>query len=196
MRTKERIELEALDLFSLNGYAGVSVRDIANRVGIKESSIYKHYKGKEELFDTIKQHYIEKTSNVFSEVSENPSAFVGISGQVLIDMIKTTFQAFASDAYISKCRKLFMISSPGNLEMGKIYAENFIMNPIMFNTKVFQDVTAAAGHTDSDAQAMAYQFYSPVFCILQEYDNGILTMEESLERIEKITRKFMEVYGL
>lgn len=196
MTTKERIELEALDLFSTNGYAGVSIRDIASRVGIKESSIYKHYKGKEEIFNTIKEHYLEKTNSVFSGLSENPSAFADISGQFLINMMKTTFQAFASDAYISKCRKLFMISAPGNSEIGKIYALNFITNPIMFNTKIFLNVVASVGHTDMDAQVMAYQFYSPIFCILQEYDNEVLTMEDSLDRIEKITQKFMEVYVL
>ena len=196
MTTKERIELEALDLFSMYAYAGVSIRDIAGKVGIKESSIYKHYKGKEEIFNTIKEHYLEKTNNIFSGVSQDPSALAGISGQVLIEMIKATFQAFAADEYISKCRKLFMISAPGNADIGKIYAQNFISNPIIFNTETFRYVIEAVGRKELDAQAMAYQFYSPVFCILQEYDNGILTMKESFERIEKITGKFMEVYGL
>ncbi len=40
--TKENIEFQALNMFSERGYKGVSVRDIAAAVGIKESSIYKH----------------------------------------------------------------------------------------------------------------------------------------------------------
>lgn len=44
MTTKERILDEALTLFSQNGYDGTSVDHIAERVGIKAPSLYKHYK--------------------------------------------------------------------------------------------------------------------------------------------------------
>ena len=43
MTTKEKITETALDLFSQRGYDGVSVRDIARAVGIRESSIYNHF---------------------------------------------------------------------------------------------------------------------------------------------------------
>jgi AcrR family transcriptional regulator len=51
--TKQSILEEALSLFSVNGYDGVSVKDIADAVGIKDSSLYKHYKSKKEIFQTL-----------------------------------------------------------------------------------------------------------------------------------------------
>lgn len=45
MNTKERILQESLTLFSIRGYEAVSMREIGRSVGIKESSIYKHYSG-------------------------------------------------------------------------------------------------------------------------------------------------------
>ena len=51
MKTKDKILIEALSLFSVSGFSGVSVRDIAKAVGIRESAIYKHYKNKQQLFD-------------------------------------------------------------------------------------------------------------------------------------------------
>ena len=53
MNTKERIVEEALTLFSEYGYQGTSVKNIADAVGIKDSSLYKHFKSKKEIFDTI-----------------------------------------------------------------------------------------------------------------------------------------------
>ena len=50
METIDRIKHEAYILFAENGYAGTSMRDIANKVGIKAASIYSHYKSKEDLF--------------------------------------------------------------------------------------------------------------------------------------------------
>ena len=40
--TKETILFESLKLFADKGYDGVTVRDIAAEVGIKQSSLYKH----------------------------------------------------------------------------------------------------------------------------------------------------------
>lgn len=48
--TKKKILNSALDFFSLHGYSGASIRQIAQAVGIRESAIYNHYKSKEEIF--------------------------------------------------------------------------------------------------------------------------------------------------
>ena len=49
--------MEALNLFSVKGYDPVSVRDIAYAVGIKESSLYNHFKNKQDIFDSILREY-------------------------------------------------------------------------------------------------------------------------------------------
>lgn len=44
METKELIQEAALDLFSRKGFDSSSVRDIAAQIGIKDSSLYFHFK--------------------------------------------------------------------------------------------------------------------------------------------------------
>ena len=51
--TKENILLTALELFSRSGYEAVSVSDIAGRLGMTKSALYKHYKNKRDIFDSI-----------------------------------------------------------------------------------------------------------------------------------------------
>ena len=51
--TREKILDAAIDLFSQRGFNGVSVREITGKVGIKESSLYNHFKSKDEILDTI-----------------------------------------------------------------------------------------------------------------------------------------------
>ena len=53
MNNKEKIVRESLYLFAENGFDKTSVRDIAKRVGIRESAIYNHYKSKREIFDVL-----------------------------------------------------------------------------------------------------------------------------------------------
>ena len=58
--TKERIFDVSIDLFSQYGYDGVSIRQIAKEVGIKESSIYNHYQSKESILESILSYYINE----------------------------------------------------------------------------------------------------------------------------------------
>lgn len=51
--SSQRIRDIALELFTKKGYEGASLADIAELVGIKKSSIYNHYKSKDDLFLTI-----------------------------------------------------------------------------------------------------------------------------------------------
>ena len=53
IKTKDRILLAALDLFSVKGYDQASIDLIAEAVGIKGPSIYAHYKGKEDILESL-----------------------------------------------------------------------------------------------------------------------------------------------
>ena len=51
--TKNKILEVSIDLFSKYGYDGVSIRQIAGEVGIRESSIYNHYRNKQAILNSI-----------------------------------------------------------------------------------------------------------------------------------------------
>lgn len=55
--TKKRIFESAIELFMLNGFERVSVKDIADHVGIRQSTIYNHFRSKQEILDTIYDFY-------------------------------------------------------------------------------------------------------------------------------------------
>ena len=63
--TKQKILEVSADLFSKKGFNGVSVREIARNVGIKESSLYNHYQNKDDILVKIFDYYeteIEKAT--------------------------------------------------------------------------------------------------------------------------------------
>ena len=51
--TKERILMAALRLFAREGYEAVSVSDIAGELGLTKGALYKHFKNKRDIFDSI-----------------------------------------------------------------------------------------------------------------------------------------------
>ena len=70
IKTKDKILLAALDLFSERGYDEASIDLIAEAVGIKGPSIYAHYKGKEDILNSLivmmEQRYDENFGNIFN----------------------------------------------------------------------------------------------------------------------------------
>ena len=51
--TKGRILVAALEMFSQNGYAGTNVRELTASLGLVKSSMYKHFRSKEEIWNTL-----------------------------------------------------------------------------------------------------------------------------------------------
>ena len=96
MNNKEKIFHISIDLFSKYGYNGVSVRKIASEVGIKESSIYNHYKSKESILDSILEYYIgvmTKEEIPVAQASEN------------LDVGFDYFYNFGLEFYIDKLKE-------------------------------------------------------------------------------------------
>ena len=63
INTKTQIFNTALRLFAENGYENVTVRDIANKVGIKAASIYNHYESKEQILEACYDLWLKNRNN-------------------------------------------------------------------------------------------------------------------------------------
>ena len=95
MNTKEKIFNVSLDLFSKKGYDSVSLREIAEEVGIKKSSIYNHYSSKESILMDIFNKFtasfeiddenIELNEN--NPLLENPELFYHLGSEAIKNML-------------------------------------------------------------------------------------------------------------
>ena len=78
---RERIVEAALDLFSRQGFAASSMRQIAAAVGIRASSLYNHFAGKEAIFSAIIDSYgpassaSRLASPAYRALKDDPAAF-------------------------------------------------------------------------------------------------------------------------
>ncbi len=68
--TKHKILEEASILLGEKGYELVSMREISNAVGIKVSSLYNHYKNKQDILDNIINYFSEKLINHQPKIEE------------------------------------------------------------------------------------------------------------------------------
>ncbi len=89
---QQRILDAATDLFAASGYNGVSTRDIARAAKVNETSIYRHYSGKRELFLATLDTELSKVrldADQISNLSTAPDAHVAmlVLFQVMIDAL-------------------------------------------------------------------------------------------------------------
>src|ERR687884_1845270 len=59
--TRNQIYEEAAKLFALRGYAGASIQDLADALGVNKSAIYYYCKSKEELLFEISRDAMQRT---------------------------------------------------------------------------------------------------------------------------------------
>ena len=68
---RERIIEAALDLLDENGLDNLSLRDIANKLGIKAPALYWHFKNKSELIDYMAEAILKKEFSTFVERTDD-----------------------------------------------------------------------------------------------------------------------------
>lgn len=69
LTSKEELLEAAIDLFSANGYAGTSIRDIAKAVDRSVSNVYHHFANKEDLWLAILEYSVQGLPDKLREVA-------------------------------------------------------------------------------------------------------------------------------
>ena len=177
MNTKERIMEEALNLFSLKGFHAVSVRDIVKKVGIKESSLYNHFKSKQDLFDTIVDDCFQKAEAYFQErslpfgIEDDKTLFHEKDFNKLSESVLSVFRYFFEDTYNIRFRNLLIISQYENENARQAYRKLFRDYPLQFQASLFQTLIDNHYFSPGDPVVMATDFYGAVFMLIHTYDS-------------------------
>lgn len=166
---KEKIFDISINLFSEFGYDGVSIRQIASEVGIKESSIYNHFKSKESILDAILDYYIAEMSK-----EEIPLSQAGENLDVSFDY----FYKSGLDLYISKLRepkmmkitRIILIESFHNEKIRNFVRVAIIEHPVAGWIDLF-DLMKAKNliKKDTDSKQLAESFYYYGLFLLYEH---------------------------
>ena len=178
--TKEKIFDVSIDLFSQYGYNGVSIRQIAREVGIKESSIYNHYKSKESILESILNYYIGEMLKEEAPIMQSNDK---------LDMDFDKFYKEGSDRFISK------LSEPKMMKITRIFLVGSYHNPkikdfmkeaiIGYAIKGWEDLFDLMKEKnfikeDADSKQLAESFYSYGLFLL--YEHFILNYPEDDEK--------------
>ena len=201
MTTKEKILNKALTLFSSKGFEAVSVKEIAAEVGIKDSSLYKHFKSKQEIFDTILEECCHHSSTYFEKygIPENLdedalNKFKNLSNNEFIEIALGLFERFLFEDYIIKFRKILTIEQYNSSKMSELFQMIFMDSIMNYLKQIFQMFIDDGIFIEEDVNFLADEFYAPVFMMYYQLDTNQNSEKNLREYLKKHFMKFIETY--
>lgn len=203
MTTKERIVDEALTLFSIHGFKGTSVKKIADAVGIKDSSIYKHFSSKQEILDAIVEQMgvcmqaLSSNLGIPSESNEEAAQAYGkFSLKELQEVSRKVFLFYLQDEFVSRFWRLAIMEQYQNKEFYEQYRHIFMEESIAYLKNLFAEMVRLKLFRDVDPEVIAMNFYTPIFFLLTKYSGRPENANQALEILDKQVEEFCRCYSI
>lgn len=197
METKELILKNALDMFAKSGYNSVSIRDIAKTVNIKESSIYYHFKNKQDILDSL----VEKYENHIKELTDMLQASMlnlhNVSSFSWDWLREFYFEQYLFDTFCNQMMRFMMIEQFHNENMRILYEHYLFELPHRIQTQSFMMLTKFGMMNEVQAEKAGNDFFAYISMLTFKYLlSGELTKAKKdafdQEVFAYINRKFQE----
>ena len=172
--TKEKILLTSLKLFAQDGYEAVSISKISGELGMAKSALYKHYKNKRDIFDSIINRMDEldyERAREYNMPEGNMDEIIKGYREISIDKIRiyteAQFKHWTEEEFSSLFRRMLTLEQYRNQEMADLYQKYLVSGPIEYMTYLFAGITGKK----EEAKQLAIEFYGPIFLMYSLYDN-------------------------
>lgn len=193
MTTKDRILDSALTLFSEKSYDGVGVDLIAENAGIKGPSLYKHFKGKEDILNALiekAESYYEANFGSTDDPGKTPAS---MNELVTLSLKRILFTLH--DPMIRKVRRMLTMEQFRNQSIALLTTKYNIDSVQGLYQRIFQEMMDNGIMKQDDPKLLSMSFAAPVSLLIQMCDREPEREQEAMERIEIYFRYFAEQHG-
>ena len=193
--TKENILHTALRLFARDGYEAASVSDIAGELGMTKGALYKHYRNKRDIFDSIveRMYRIDGERAKRYELPEetfdaSPSAYRTAAVEKIRAFIEAQFLFLTEDEFARNFRKMLTLEQYRNPEMAELYQTCFARGPVSYMEDLFREMMEQGAWNTGDPKQLAIEFYAPFYLLISISDAAPDTKEAARLLAEHVDR--------
>jgi AcrR family transcriptional regulator len=188
--TKDQILEVSLKLFSEKSYYGASIRDIAKEIGKRESSIYNHFKSKEEIFEQLIEKFSNRnfgsiilTDHLINIISK-PEKFFLMLAENLVHFWNSNEERMFIKILLAK----------SNLEDFKKYytIENYLNDFKALSEFILKEMINHKFIKKIDLIILSNEFLSPLFLLAMELILGIKSETQQKDLIKSHVTFFWE----
>lgn len=151
-KTKEQILMESTILFAKNGYAALSMRELAEAIGIKPASLYNYFKSKKALWNAVLDHTVDLYYLYFDRMDEglNRAGSIEEALEIIFAEPKKMQNIFTCYAF-----SLIMAEQHHDRRAGRYFCGTFLDFSINFLKKHFDRLVEASGARAFDTETAA-----------------------------------------
>ena len=190
--TKSKILEEALVLFAENGYKGTNLRDLAARLGLSKSALYKHYTSKEAiwnaLLDKMEAYYAERFGSA-EHMPPQPK-----SGEELLKLALGQIYFTVHDEQIILTRKLLLTEQFHDERVCRLATKHFLEGTKSMFRAIFEGMMEDGIMKKDNPETLAFVFTAPVTSLIQLCTREPEKQEEVMKRAEDFIRYFIDTY--
>ncbi|SIO28517.1 TetR/AcrR family transcriptional regulator [Fibrobacter sp. UWB11] len=192
MSTKEKILETALTMFAKNGYNGTSMEQIAQDVGIKAPSLYKHFKGKEDILNSLIDIAEARYEENFGSDKK-----IGKLPESIDEFLRSTTERIRftiNDPIIRKMR-IFLVQEQFRSErLAKITTRHQMDGIQKMYQKIIGNLMNKGLFQKDNPALLAMELIAPVTVLVSKVDRQPNSKKDALKLIEKHVKHFVEIY--
>ena len=190
--------MTALELFARDGYEAVSVRNIAEKLDITKGALYRHFKSKQDIFDSIVARMIEidaERARAYSMPEEAYSMgaepYKQTSTESILEFTREQYSFWTEDEFAVHFRRMLTLEQYRNEEMARLYSQCIVRGPVEYMTDLFHELIKKGELAQGDPAELAVEYCGPFFLLISMYDCGD-NPDKGIELLQRQTRAFME----
>ena len=194
MSTKEKILETALALFAENGYNGTSMEQIAQDVGIKTPSLYKHFKGKADILNSL----IDIAEARYEE-NFGSDKNIGKLPESIDEFLRSTTERIRftiNDPIIRKMRIFLVQEQFRNERLAEITTRHQMDGIQKMYQKIIEDLMNKGLFQKDDPALLAMELIAPITVLVSKADRQPKSKKDALKLIEKHIKHFVEIYKI
>jgi len=168
--TKQKIIETAIELFSESGFNAVSIRDITQAVGIKESTLYYHFKNKQELLHVILDMFQHEIRKVCPPIEELDHLLSTATPEQFLRRGLENYKAYiCHHETMSKVSRILIMEQFAQPKARSIILDELFGHYLAFLEAVFEKYIKLGYIKDFPVKLLAAEYQYPIFSMITQY---------------------------
>lgn len=188
--TKEKILQTSLYLFALDGYEAVSVSNIADELDISKGALYKHFKNKRDIFNSIVERMknLEKDESLKIQIpvreDEDLESYRVKAFENICNYAQSFYHFWTEEPFARDFRRMILLEQFRNPEMNDLYQKFLVSGPVNQLIEVFKILQKG------NPESLGYKFYSQIYLLISLSDSA-----EPQLATEEVLKRHLEDFG-
>lgn len=190
--TKEKILDAALVSFAENGYKGTNLRDLAAGLELSKSALYRHYAGKEDIWnavlDRMEAYYVSR----FGSPEKLPP--VPRSCDELFTMTMRMLDFTMHDRRVILTRRLLLTEQFRDERARHFATLHFLTGTKDIYAGIFAEMMDNGILKKDDPDMLAFAYTTPITALIHYCDREPEKESEILQQVEAFVKRFIKMY--